>query len=178
MRTICEQKLSRCLAICIMLWSALISAQAASYYVTQSGAGSGNGTSLGNAWSVSTFNASSTPAAGDTVVFSGTITSTVSPNKGGSSGNPITLNFSAATLNNASPRIQITQNYLNVLGGQLGPGNMFGMFNFNASVVHDILIANWGCTNTDGSTTTFIDGRYAYNLTVSNCWCWGNECFV
>jgi hypothetical protein len=88
------------------------------------------------------------------------------------------LNFSAATLNNASPRIQITQNYLNVLGGQMGPGNMFGMFNFNASAVHDILIANWGCTNTDGSTTTFIDGRYAYNLTVSNCWCWGNECFV
>ena len=178
MRIICEQNVCRCLAICVMLWSALISGQAASYYVTQPGAGSGNGTSLSNAWSVSTFNASSTPAAGDTVIFSGTVTSTVSPKKGGSSGNPITLNFSAATLNSASPRIQITQNYLNVMGGQMGAGNMFGMINFNASVVHDILIANWGCTNTDGSTTTFIDGRYAYNLTVSNCWSWGNECFI
>ena len=91
----------------LLCLSALSQAQATTWYATQSGAGSGIGTSLGNAWSVSQFNSSNT-AAGDSVLFSGTITSTVIPHNSGSTNNPITLDFSAATLNTASPRLSIS----------------------------------------------------------------------
>ena len=149
--------------------------QGANYYVTQSGAGSGSGTSLANAWSVSTFNASSAPAAGDSVFFSGAITSTVTPIKSGSSGNPITLDYSAATLNTASPRIQISsKSFLNILGGVMGAGDGT-MIDFNNQTSHDVFIANWNCTNTPGSLAGFVHGWACYNLTVSNCICLGYE---
>lgn len=74
------------------------------HYVTQSGAGSHNGSSLANAWSVAEFNDTSpskwSSAAntednligpGDTVYFSGTITSKVFPVGAGTAANPITL---------------------------------------------------------------------------------------
>lgn len=73
---------------------------ATNYYVTQSGAGSQNGTSLANAWSVSAFNNSSNWSTtenaskidpGDTVYFSGTFTDEVKPAGSGTSGNYITL---------------------------------------------------------------------------------------
>ena len=57
------------LTIAVSLLIAALTSEAASHYVTQSGAGSANGTSLGNAWSVASFNASGTPAAGDLCWF-------------------------------------------------------------------------------------------------------------
>jgi len=77
-------------------------AWATDYYVTQSGAGSNDGKSLANAWAVSDFNSSTNWATsedadkidpGDTVYFSGTLTSTIYPpdGYGGTSGNYITL---------------------------------------------------------------------------------------
>ena len=148
---------------------------AANYYVTQSGAGSGSGTSPGNAWSVATFNAGTTPASGDTVIFTGMITSTIVPKKSGASGSPITLDFSAATLNTASPRIQITsQSFLNLLGGVMGAGDGT-MIDFNNQTSHDIFIANWNCPNTPGSLAGFVHGWACYNLTISNCVCLGYE---
>ena len=52
---------------------------AANHYVSQAGAGSATGTSLANAWSVATYNNSSIPKGGDTVVFSGALASVVTP---------------------------------------------------------------------------------------------------
>ncbi len=77
-------------------------ASAENHYVTQDGAGSMDGSSSGNAWRVSDFNdaANWNTAAntndkkigpGDTVYFSGTITSDAIPKEGGTAGNLITL---------------------------------------------------------------------------------------
>jgi len=82
----------------IILFAA--NAFATDYYVTQSGAGDTDGTSLDNAWSVANFNStgnwdSSENAdkidPGDTVYFSGSITSQVLPAGSGTSGNYITI---------------------------------------------------------------------------------------
>ena len=58
------------------------------YYVTQNGSGSMNGT-YGKSWSVLQFNSGggngNSYGAGDTVYFSGTLTSEISPSTGGSS---------------------------------------------------------------------------------------------
>ena len=111
---------------------------ATSYYVTQSGAGGRNGTSLANAWSVANYNASSTPTGGDTVYFSGTLTSTVVPNTSGSSGNILTLDFSAATL--TPPGISFGgNNYLTMTGGTFSGGTD------GVSLIH--------CTSTSGHIT-------------------------
>ena len=53
-------------------------ARAATWYVTQSGAGASDGATLASAWSVAQYNASATTTgAGDTVNLSGTITSEI-----------------------------------------------------------------------------------------------------
>lgn len=71
-----------------------------SYYVTQNGNGARSGKSLENAWSVSDFNSAANWSVtdssnkidpGDTVYFSGTISTEVQPKGGGSPGNVITL---------------------------------------------------------------------------------------
>lgn len=75
-------------------------AAADTYYVTQYGKGARSGESLSNAWSVPDFNSSANWSAeensrkidpGDTVYFSGTITSKVDPQGSGASGNYVTL---------------------------------------------------------------------------------------
>jgi chitobiase/beta-hexosaminidase-like protein len=69
---------------------------ATNWFVTQAGAGSQNGTSLANAWSAANFNATSSPSAGDTVFFSGTFTTAISPGISGASGNQIILDGSGS----------------------------------------------------------------------------------
>ena len=71
------------------------------HYATQSGAGDQNGTSLANAWAVSDFNTidnwdidvadDNKIGPGDTVFFSGDISTKIEPQKSGTSGNRITL---------------------------------------------------------------------------------------
>ncbi len=63
------------------------------FYVTQNGAGARNGTSLGNAWSVTDFNAPATYIGGDTIRLEGTITSQIAVQHGGSAGNIVTILF-------------------------------------------------------------------------------------
>jgi hypothetical protein len=86
---------------------------AASYYVTQNGSGSRNGLNKSNAWSVSDFNKSTNWSStsdpnkispGDTVFFSGTITSQVTPaGSGSASGGYITLDgYEEGTCNHMS----------------------------------------------------------------------------
>jgi hypothetical protein len=75
-------------------------AAANNYYVTQNGSGTKNGLSLSNAWSVSDFNSSANWSAiddsgkidpGDTVYFSGLITTGLLPQGSGAPQNYITL---------------------------------------------------------------------------------------
>jgi len=74
-------------------------AHAANWYVTQSGAGTFDGTTLATAWSVAQYNASAaTTGAGDTVNLSGTITSEIVVPNGGASGNPLTIQFAPDTI--------------------------------------------------------------------------------
>lgn len=67
---------------------------AAEYQLTTSGAGSGNGSNLSNAMSVSTHN-SGTFSPGDTIVINGTVSEQIIPPSSGTSGNPITYLFAA-----------------------------------------------------------------------------------
>jgi hypothetical protein len=147
----------------------------ATYYVTQSGAGSQTGSSLANAWSVAAFNSSTLPTGGDIVIFSGTFSSTVRPFPGGTGNGAsrLTLDFSAATLTTADPRISLGgAAYLNVKGGSFGsPLNEGAIISFNfvtAPVAHDITIQNWTGTGQDQCVTAFISINYCYNLTVTN----------
>ena len=86
--------------IIIFLLPALTYAAGQKYYVTQDGSGYRNGTSLANAWNVADFNNSLNWSTtnhpnkidpGDTVYFSGSVTSTLYPQGSGFSGNYITL---------------------------------------------------------------------------------------
>jgi len=157
-------------SVCLFLSVAATACQAANYYVTQSGAGSADGSSAANAWSVSAFNASKKPTGGDTVAFSGTITSTVTPGVGGTGNGSsrLTLSFSGATLNTANPRIQVSNiNYLNLLGGTFGTASSGTLVSLSGQN-HDLTISNWTHTGSTTSTAGFISASYAYNLEVSN----------
>lgn len=67
------------------------SSASADYYVAQSSAGSGNGTSCANAAAVSTLSSSTEWTAGNVIGLCGTITSSITAQGSGSSGNPITV---------------------------------------------------------------------------------------
>ncbi len=84
---------------CLLL-PAQIYAAANNYYVTQNGKGTNDGKSMVNSWSVSDFNSPANWSTtdhpnridpGDTVYFSGTVTTILKPQGGGTSGNYITL---------------------------------------------------------------------------------------
>ena len=150
------------------------SASAASYYVTQSGAGSKNGLSLANAWSVANFNASATPTGGDTVFFSGTITSEVVPNTSGTGtgANVLTLDFTGATVNISNdPEIMLNgKSYLTLLGGTFATdaGN-HGLIRCYTAVAHDITVSGWTYTGPDGGTDLFFRVGYCgANLLIQN----------
>jgi hypothetical protein len=162
----------------LICWTILIATAAglsgASYYVTQSGAGSKNGTSLGNAWSVANYNASGSPTGGDTVFFSGTITSQPVIATGGTSSSVVlTLDFSAATISVAAdPEININgQNYVTLLGGtfSLDSGGHWLVNCGGAGVqAHDISVENFTYTGPpgDSGTSGFFDIRRCSNILV------------
>lgn len=155
-----------------------LSAFATNYYVTQSG--TGTGTSSSSPWSVATYNASTTPTGGDTVYFSGTITSTVTPNSGGTGNGAgrLVLDFSGATLTTAQNRIMNNgKSYITYLGGGswaqgsggdsiYNPGCTFGAlsggancFNFNAQTAHDITIQGFqSVLSPVASYSSFVQG--------------------
>jgi hypothetical protein len=132
----------------------------ANFNVTQSGAGNHDGSSAGNAWSVSEFN-SQTTLAGDTVLFTGPISSQVTPASNGSSTNRLKLDFTKATLNSS---VQFRNRaFITAFGGN------GGSFDFGGTLSHDITIEKWTYTGPPNGTGTFIGSNYVYNLTVSNC---------
>jgi hypothetical protein len=116
----------------------------ATYYVSQSGAGSANGTSEANAWAVTAFNTagnwSSTVGTsgkispGDTVILVGTLTSALTVQGSGAAGNKITILFgpgakmSAANWGTNTAAINgTTKHYITIDGGATGTiGGKFG----------------------------------------------------
>ena len=161
--------------------------QAGTYYVTQSGAGSQTGNSLANAWSVANFNSSSTPTGGDTVFFSGTITSQIKPNTSGTGNGAgrLTLDFTGATINVAGSEILISgKNYLTLNGGTFSPQDSSTLVDFNQQTSHDITIQHMSYTGTDdNSITDFVASSYvAYAIVqnnhmdlVAHCWVGDNK---
>ena len=149
-----------------------VSAAGTSYFVTQSGAGMHDGLSSASAWSVANYNASSAPTGGDTVFFSGTITSQVTPNSSGTGNGPgrLTLYFSGATLSVSGTQIQISaRSFLTVSGGPIstaGAGN--DLINFNQQQSHDVTIQNFTYTGPAGGTGHFMNSRFCNNLLVQN----------
>jgi hypothetical protein len=146
-------------------------ASATSYYVTQSGGGSQNGSGASNSWSVASFNGSSAPTGGDTVFFSGTITSTVTPKTSGTGNGAsrLTLDFTAASLNTANPRIQLNaKNYLNILGGTFGTSSSGTLILTNGAVYHDVTFSGWTYVGAAGGTAAFLYGPYPQFIEISN----------
>jgi hypothetical protein len=87
---------------CLLVLSFAAPGYTSDYYVTQSGGGSADGSSLANAWSVANLNSSSNWSAsedpsridpGDTVHLSGTISSAITIQGSGTVGNPVTIKF-------------------------------------------------------------------------------------
>jgi hypothetical protein len=151
----------------------VLSASATSYYVTQSGAGSQNGLSLANAWSISSFNSSSKPTGGDTVFFSGTINSQIVPNTNGTGNGParLTLDFTSATITaTTDPKIALNgKNFVNYNGGTFATDAVaVYLFNSNASVCHDITIQNWTFTGPPGSLDAFANITACSNVVIQN----------
>ncbi len=142
------------------------SAFATSYFVTQSGAGSKDGTSSSNAWPVGSFNSSRVPTGGDTVFFSGAFTSGVNPGSSGTSANRLTLDFTAATLNSGGISLS-SVSYLTVNGGTFGSSNTGTLIDFAGAQSHDVTINGWTYAGPAGGTTDFLSLNYCYNLTVS-----------
>jgi hypothetical protein len=144
------------LAVTVLQLLLPFSAFASSYYVTQSGAGSGNGLSVANAWSLAAFRGTSQPTGGDTVWFSGSFTSAITPGSNGTSATShLTLDFSGATFS----------------ASLTNAGN--GLISFTQN--HDITINAVTYTGTSQGTQDFIDcgnnggGIWCYDLTVQNC---------
>ncbi len=163
----------RLLFVAMFALTIVNSATAASYYVNQSGAGSKNGLSLGNAWSVATYNASSLPGGGDTVLFSGTITSTITPKTSGTGNGSgrLTLDFTSANL--APPAIVVGgANYITLKGGPVATDSGgHSVIYCNTSAAHDVTVSGFTFIGAAGNSGTdaFIElSHNCNNWTVSN----------
>ncbi len=154
---------------------------ATSYFVTQSGAGSQNGLSLANAWSVATYNASGVPTGGDTVFFSGTITSGVvtSTNGTGNGASRLTLNFTGscggcnpAAFGTLDPVIDLNnKSFVTFQGSSSTSFTSTGnptVFEGNNRTGHDITIDGFTYTGPVGGKPDFFLGGQYNNVTLTN----------
>lgn len=151
------------------------------YYVTQSGAGAADGT-VGNPWSVATYNSSgSAPTAGDTVYFTGTITSTITlaSSGTGNGASRVNFDFSGATLNTANPAINVNgRDYANLLGGGLWsagtftPGCIVGARDAGA---FEFIISFNNATSNDVTVSGFQDILSANSATSYHSFMWTNH---
>ena len=169
----------RTLLVSLLLGLTVVgTASATSYFVTQSGAGSHSGIDLADAWSVANYNASSTPTGGDTVFFSGTITSTITQNKSGTGNGAsrLTMDFTgscngctAATLSTATPRFNInSKNFLNIYGGTIAPSTSGTFFTNNNGSAHDVTLSGWSYTGADATYVSFIHITGLSNFVLEN----------
>jgi hypothetical protein len=166
---------------------------ATQYYVTQSGGATPLSTNSGSPSSVATYNASALPTGGDTVTFTGTITTAITPNKGGTGtgGSRLILDFTAATLNVAGTAIHGNgKSHIVFNGGGTWangvwtPGASIGGLSsgtvvyFDNQVSDDITITGFSYDGGTNSTSLFLDPHSCTNLLVAhlnldNCGlCW------
>jgi len=172
-------KLSLLLCLCL----SAVTAPAATYYVTQNGGGNHDGASLASSWSVGDFNGTGVPGGGDTVVFTGSFTSTIAPaSNGASNAARLTLDLTGASLNSAWTRLQFNARaYLTVLGGALGGAYDGLLINFNPNdggTSHDITISGFQYTGSANGIALFLSLNHVYNLVVANCYADNVSSFV
>lgn len=161
-------KLFAPLLLCLPAW-------ATTYYVTQSGATScASATSSGTPMSVANYNACSLPTGGDTVVFSGTITSSISPNTGGTGtgASNLTLDFTGATLKDGlAATVALSHSHLTLLGGTISSSGTTGTLFPLSGAPTDITIGmpGQGFTYVGSSpSTALVDVVTNSNGAISN----------
>jgi hypothetical protein len=150
----------------ILIFLALIvRVQAANYYVTQSGAGNRDGSSAANAWSVSDFNASTRPTGGDSVFFTGILSSGLNPSASGTSAAQLLLDLKEATL---STTVTInSKNYLTLKGGTSA---MTSGTAIKPTSANHLVVEKWAFQNSDiNSWPTFSYSSYCTNLEFRDC---------
>ena len=152
--------MKRSILVLILLRLLLSPSFAATKYVTQSGSGKADGSGAMNPMSVAAFNAASF-SAGDTISFSGTITSKVTIPSGGSSGNRITYNFSGATVGTTTgTRINLNgKSHLNLFGGTFAAApELFQscIYDGEVTTVSDIVVSGWTFDAGSGASAVFL----------------------
>jgi hypothetical protein len=158
----------------LLLWLPL-SSFAASYYVTQSGAGSQNGADPADAWSLASYNETTIPSGGDTVFFSGIFTSKIVARSGGTGNGAsrLTLDLTAATINAGAvtPYLSLGgHSYITVNGGTFGsPGSSVGrdIISFGGDL-HDITIQKTTWTGDPEGVAGWVDVTHGYNVLIQN----------
>lgn len=163
--------------LCFLLLA--VSAFGETLYFSQSGAGSHNGSSLGNAWSLAEANTAGNwgagagkVSAGDTLTVFGTITGTLTAAGDGSAGNVVTIlfdtgaKFSAATFTTGSGAIVVSgRQYVTVDGGATGSIGGYGA----AGTINGLIEATangTGLANTNDISGVF--GRDCQHIEVKN----------
>jgi hypothetical protein len=158
----------------------------ATYWVTQSGAGSANGSNLSNAWSVTNFNTSGNWSGsvgtagkispGDTVMLHGTFSGTsakIAFQGGGTSGHPITVLFDTGAFftaptwgNQVTAAITSSGFNWNILdGGAVGTIGGYGATGTTNGYI-ECTSNGTGLTTSDG--VTGVDFNFGNNLIVRN----------
>ena len=151
-----------------------------SIYISQSAAGSGDGSSCTNARAASYFNSASNWGSGTTQIgpgktvrLCGTVTTGLATQGSGAAGNPITVDGTGAT---AGSGWTITKNFITIQNVRWPNGG--GVFIGGGSMPHDIVIRNSyfknQCTTaggdvigTEGSYNVVIEGNYMENCAAS-----------
>jgi len=162
----------------IVVFSFSTIVHAGTYFVTQAGAGSADGSSLANAASIATLNGHvSSP--GDIISLNGAIFSPITVVSSGSTGNPITYLFAAGASMGApvfNSAITLSgKNYITIDGGATGtiggPGATGTTNGYIQNTANGTSLANQSATGgifaTDCSNLT-IQGLVIRNLYVRN----------
>jgi len=151
----------------LIFLASVLQTMAANYYVTQSGTGNRDGSSAANAWAVSDFNATTKPTGGDTVFFSGTLSTGLNPSANGTSGAQLLLDLKGATV---STTVTInSKSYLTLSGGTTASSMTSGTA-IKPSSCNYLTVDKWTFNSSDiNGWPTFAYSSYCTNLTFSNC---------
>jgi hypothetical protein len=153
------------LALLALLITASL-ARASTYYVTNSGAGTHDGANATSAWSLADFNDTDKPTGGDTVRFTGTFTTALTPSGNGTGAAKLILDLRGATLNK---ELSLRGKHdISVVGGTASPTAANQTINLNGSSNIDIDGYVYESTSTSG-TTSFAQINNCNYITISNC---------
>lgn len=144
---------------------------AATYYVSQTGSDSNNGSSSSPFLTIGKSISTAT-SPGDVVnIGAGTYSGTVTFNHAGTAGNPITFIGSGVVI---AGNLNISANYVTVSGITDSPPSAggYGAININDSydILTNCIVENYGATASDQATAIILYGSYnlVVNCTVQN----------